>query len=113
MWRQSVRSALSPGSDQMTALDTDWIDDDHWRGGHQERVAIRRCFGDTLCCQVAAGPGDTLDHDGLAPIRGELVSDQARNNIGGTTRGEPKEIGSALPGSWVVQARWLQRRWPR
>src|SRR6185295_17510803 len=48
---------------------------------HAEGVAVGRRFGEAIGGDVAAGPGDVLDHDRLSPGGAELLREQAPGHI--------------------------------
>jgi hypothetical protein len=50
-----------------------------------DRVAVGRRFRDCIGACVAAGARLVVDDDRLAPGRLQLLADQAREDVGGTT----------------------------
>ena len=56
-------------------------------GPHAEGVAIGGGFGDCVDADGERAAGPVVDHDGLAELSSELGRDNARDVIGGATRG--------------------------
>ena len=65
---------------------------------HANGVAIGWRAGDLHAAHRAAGAGAVLNRDALAPGFGELLADDARQNVGRSTRGERHDHGHALVG---------------
>ncbi len=72
------------------------IDDDHAGRGGQQRVAVGRRFCDPVGRDGATSPGQDLDHDRLAQSLGELVADQASDDVRWATGRKPGEHADRL-----------------
>jgi hypothetical protein len=85
---------------------------DHQRGiaAHQQGVAVGRRLGDALDRDVAAGPGDVLDHDRLTPGLGELVAKEPRGDVGRHTGREADDDPDRLLGVVRLRERSARRQ---
>ncbi|MNR04969.1 hypothetical protein D3C85_1209700 [compost metagenome] len=50
-------------------------------GCRQQRVAVRRAFGNVVRSNVAAGSGTVLHNDGLLQAQGQLMRDFTRQDV--------------------------------
>ena len=68
--------------------------------GHdlQQRVAIRRCLGDRLGPDIAAGAGAVLDDELLAEAIRQPLTHQARLDVGGPSGGKPTMMRTGRDG---------------
>ncbi len=81
------------------------IDDDLRLDQQSQRVAIRRCFRDAVCCDIAGGASHVVDYDRLAPRLGEFLAEQARDGIYLTAGRETNDHADRLFGVSCLRGR--------
>jgi hypothetical protein len=74
------------------------IDDKLRIGQESERVAVRGCFRYAFCCDIAARAGSVVDHDRLRQCLGELLAEQARDDVRATAGRETHHDADRLFG---------------
>src|SRR6266568_898056 len=77
---------------------------------HQHRVSVGRGLGDDVGADIAARAGPVVDHDLLREALGELLRDDASDDVGAAARREGDDEADRLGGIGVRRRGRLRRQ---
>ena len=86
------------------------VDRERPRRTHQDRVAVGRGLGDEVGADVAARARPVVDHDLLREALGELLRDDASDDVGAAARREGDDEADRLGGISFRRDRRVRRQ---